>query len=442
MGMFNNNVDIDENNPFKYDKLGREEEIKRLTRLFSIVENQMVLAIDSPWGTGKTTFLKMWESYLEIYDYTTIYYNSWKNDFVDDPFISFMGEFKNQLDSTLFNENLKSTISQLGSVVLKNGLAIGLTALKNKTGVDFDLLGEDDLKSLVDAKLENYCDAKKHVENFKSELKKTANENFHKTGKPLIIFVDELDRCRPDFAISLLERIKHLMNVENIIFVLGIDKDALSNSIKVIYGEGTDINGYLTRFIDLEYKLNKKYNEEFIIYLLDKYNFERFSANQPNKHSSHLNFVNLCKEIFDIFKFSLRDVEKIITRLNIIMGDKSFLFQYSNPLVFALSLRMLDKNVYNNFMMGEMTVDGLINELADKIDIKSWFENEESVGYVVDAYITIIVNDGEREKLRNKSSSNMDMAFIQSIRNIKYSMGHGNHKKYLKDRIDIYEFSL
>ena len=84
MGIFNNEVIINKENPFENDKLNRELEANNLTNLFNLVDNQMVLAIDSPWGTGKSSFLKMWNQKLINEGYDTVFFNAWENDFVEE----------------------------------------------------------------------------------------------------------------------------------------------------------------------------------------------------------------------------------------------------------------------------------------------------------------------------------------------------------------------
>jgi hypothetical protein len=80
---------------------------------------------------------------------------------------------------------------------------------------------------------------------------------------PLVIIVDELDRCRPPFAVQLLEKIKHLFNVPAIVFVIAVDKGQLGHSIKSMYGQGMDVGGYLRRFIDLDFSLPKPDTRSF-----------------------------------------------------------------------------------------------------------------------------------------------------------------------------------
>lgn len=68
----------------------------------------------------------------------------------------------------------------------------------------------------------------------------------------MIVIVDELDRCRPTYAVELLEIVKHLFNVPGIVFVLGVDRGQLASSAAKVFGTGVDADGYLRRFIDLE----------------------------------------------------------------------------------------------------------------------------------------------------------------------------------------------
>ena len=97
MGIFNNEVIINKENPFENDKLNRELEANNLTNLLNLVDNQMVLAIDSPWGTGKSSFLKMWNQKLINEGYDTVFFNAWENDFVEDAFIAFVEEIRESL---------------------------------------------------------------------------------------------------------------------------------------------------------------------------------------------------------------------------------------------------------------------------------------------------------------------------------------------------------
>lgn len=447
MGIFNNKIELDENNPFKEDKLNRIEEAKILTSLFEAVENQMVLAIDSPWGTGKTTFLKMWNKYLKGYGYQTVYFNCWKNDFVEDPFIAFIEEFREQLDSSLVSKDFREKASDVGKCLIKNIPGVLIKGIKDKTGIDVnEIISEDDLESLVQAKMDDYSKTKDSVEKFKKELKNLSDKNMNDTKKPLVVFVDELDRCRPDFAISLLERIKHFLNVENIIFVLGIDKDALSNSIKIIYGNGTDIEGYLTRFIDLEYRLSQKYNDEYVRKIIEKYNFkEIFNKSHPKYYEY---FVKNCSEVIKVFCFSLRDIEKFISKVYLIMKTNTTIHEVYELVIFLAALNKFNKKLYYKLKNKEINASELISSISTNLEIESWFNDMESQGVYTEAYLIYIMKDVDRIKDKESRISeesnytiynNIDTRCIEFYNNLRKRIFISDLHSYIFDRIDLYK---
>lgn len=94
----NSPIGIPEHDPFINDKLGRRETGVFLTKLISTVNEPFVLALDAGWGKGKTTFIDMWSKHLKKEEFTTLYYNAWENDFVEDPLISFIGEMGKLID--------------------------------------------------------------------------------------------------------------------------------------------------------------------------------------------------------------------------------------------------------------------------------------------------------------------------------------------------------
>ena len=119
--------------------------------------------------------------------------------------------------------------------------------------------------------LEVYGEQVLLVNQIKTYLKGLAQKVHDKTGRPLIICVDELDRCRPLYAIEMLERIKHLFNVPGIVFLLGMDRLQLCHSIQATYGD-IDTDNYLHRFVDLEFVLPEPDREKFLEDLWDRYN--------------------------------------------------------------------------------------------------------------------------------------------------------------------------
>lgn len=133
----------------------------------------------------------------------------------------------------------------------------------------------------------------------------------------MIFIIDELDRCNPHYAVKVLERIKHLFNIPNIIFVLSIDKEQLSNSIRGYYGsESINADEYLKRFIDIEYALPDPDVEKFCSYLYDYYGFEAYERPRGTREIEE-SFLAIANILFMHKNLSLRQIEKIFAHIRL-----------------------------------------------------------------------------------------------------------------------------
>ena len=101
---------------------------------------------------------------------------------------------------------------------------------------------------------------------------------------PIVFFVDELDRCRPNYAMEMLERIKHVFNVDGVVFVISTDRQQLVNSVKTLYGEGIDAEGYLRRFFDLSYQLPAPTTVLFVSMLFEQYHLDKYFKERLSDH--------------------------------------------------------------------------------------------------------------------------------------------------------------
>lgn len=200
-------IDTPKGDPFANDKLGREQYAKILTSLIENADDGFTMSIDAEWGNGKTTFVRMWQTYLQQEGYTTIYINAWENDFYTaDPFAVLINEMFTQIPRTSFsNEQYQLLSSCVG----------GLAAIA-KTIPILNVIGAfgDACKQVIDEckKDKNPLQACESYTKLIQEFRQKLQDFVHSisSDKKVVIFVDELDRCRPDFAIEMLERIKHL----------------------------------------------------------------------------------------------------------------------------------------------------------------------------------------------------------------------------------------
>lgn len=342
-------IEIDADNPFKNDALGRKENIENLTQFITSFEQSIVLCIDGGWGQGKTTFIKMWQQYLKNQHIPTIYFNAWENDYTDDALIALIGEISLSIKDLEFQDKTKAEkiiariyeyTANLTKVVLPSVTNLSIKALfgcftnTNELAKTLGALSE----SLVKEQIKKYEKSRKTLSKFKEELSKLAK--CYAGGdkqKPLVIFIDELDRCRPDFAIEVLEKAKHLFNVDNIIFVLATDKTQLGHSIRAVYGQGLDVNGYLRRFIDFDYLLPLS-KQLYIAYLIDKFSLIKYFL-KKKEDKIHTRIFLLI--IVDRYKLTLREQEAFCNIFNIIVRTNTNFHLNNMTLIICIFLIIL-----------------------------------------------------------------------------------------------------
>lgn len=317
----------DPNDPFKDDKLGRKQYAEALTDVVDAYKGGAVIALNGAWGTGKTTFLKMWKRHMEIGKFPVIYYNAWEDDICEEPLLSMLRELKG-----LNKEDGLDKVFKTGAKVVVGALAGAFSAAAGVFGDIAKGAAEGGMKQLEDSvyeSLKEEDDRTKLMQDFKGSLKgymTTVCNN----GKPLVYMVDELDRCNPSFAVKVLERIKHLFDVPNVVFVLSIDKKQLACSVKGFYGSNEiDADEYLRRFIDIDYYLPEADPGLFCEYLYDHYSFEKFFKNKWRlgydytgariaKAEEDKNYMLFMAKSLVISKhLSLRQIERVFANANI-----------------------------------------------------------------------------------------------------------------------------
>ena len=137
--------------------------------------------------------------------------------------------------------------------------------------VEVERIAADMAGAISGDAVEHYLKSKEFLREFHEQINRSLDSanTFGKTP-PFVILVDELDRCRPPYAISLLERIKHLFNVENVVFVLALDKEQLGVSLGAVYGQNLNVQEYLRRFFDAEFRLTQINSEIFCESLIER----------------------------------------------------------------------------------------------------------------------------------------------------------------------------
>jgi predicted KAP-like P-loop ATPase len=371
-------------NPFDdNDVLNRISSAEILTQLISTIKEPFVLAIDSPWGTGKTFFVKRWMLYLRGEGYPCLYFNAWENDFTDDPLVSLIGELEANIEEIapskkhISIDGLKDAATSLVKIGVPVATKIATLGNIGKEEIDELIRGlsERPGKELI----EQYKKDKENIGVFKEKLSsfvKTISEYSPDKQKPLVFFIDELDRCRPIYAINLLEKAKHFFNIDGIIFVLAIDKEQIGHSIRGLYGTGMDVDGYLRRFIDLDYHIPKPETIKYCEFLYAKYQITDFftKSGMDIRNDVVRKYVTeVAATLFSTFNMSLRTQEQCFAQFNVAIRIQPFLegavlYEF---LVMLIILNALDSNKLKEFSDKKISSQNLLDYIENKSTILS-----------------------------------------------------------------------
>lgn len=350
---------------FIEDALGRSGDVCSFVNLLHNVEGAYSIGLDGRWGTGKTFFVKQsklvldsfnqnvvqdnvdlnkiqlacrkWVNDTEVWSndpYITAYYDAWEHDNENDPILSLVYEIMKDNHNNANIENKKSW----GKIL---------------TSIAETITGRELSKVIESIEGENIFD--KPIQN--EEIRSIINDFFKsmlcEKGNKLVIFIDELDRCTPTYAIKVLERVKHYFSNENIIFVFSVNFHELQKTVKKFYGTEFDACRYLDRFFDWRVEIPPVDLDSYYSGLGfgDRYN-HRF---------------NVCTEMMRLQNMSLRDSSKYLSMTKAAAykftdgmqrgmsrdDGTSELVEYTVIVPIVLCLKLTGGDEYKSFMEGK-----------------------------------------------------------------------------------------
>lgn len=464
MKIKHDDIVIDNEQPFKNCRLGRKIYADTLTKIVDSYKDGFVLAINSEWGTGKTTFVKMWQHQLKLQQYHTIYFNAWENDFETNPLVAIIAEFKALTKTN--TDTYKSLIAK-GAVITKHILPDLIKAFA-KQYIDVDAITDildnatKSATEIFEEEVKEYTKKKDGIKEFKISLKKFVEESAD--GKPVIFIIDELDRCRPNYAVELLEQIKHLFAVPGIVFVLSIDKIQLGHAVRGVYGSDLiNADEYLRRFIDLEFSIPLPNTKDFCNYLFEYFEFSLFFNSEERKKYDEFkvekkNILDISATLFEKSNISLRQQEKVFAHARMALlffNNNNYLFpELFLILVFFKNFKI---EFYNKIKLKSFTIEELLGQFAalipkgiDVEKIREFIKIEASLAFFYNnsfseyGYNSLIkVDEEQKENLRITSaletSANPNVFFNALKRLDQNSDIRRIEMDYLLNRIDFSE---
>ncbi len=375
MKVRHHDIEIPKDNPFEHCKLNRRPYAEVLADIVSTYAEGFVLAVNNPWGTGKTTFMKMWEQHLKNQDFKTLYFNAWENDFEPDVLVALISELE-ELSSEKTKESFGEIVKKAGGLATQVGQAFLKKFVERQIG---DEALEDIANGMIDegakglrAHIDSYKKRKEGLEGFREKLYEFVEKA--SPDKPVVFIIDELDRCRPSYAVEVLEEIKHVFSVRGIVFVLSIDKEQLGHAVRGAYGsDQIDADEYLKRFIDLEYQMPKPSIPQFVKYLFAYYGYSDFLGSQMRQSNQALyhegqTLLQLASDLFEINELTLRQIEKIMCHLRLVLeshGEYDNL--YPGPILFLIFWKHLDEENYKLISTSSISLKDLNSKIEQLI---------------------------------------------------------------------------
>lgn len=348
---------------FIEDSIGRDNNICKFVELLDLLDGSYSIALEGAWGSGKTFFVKQtkmvldahnnfivnehkedndnikaqFRNYMKSSEYSLIqqvcvYYDAWENDGDSEPMLSLVHSI---IKSVGIEYKLSSDL-EISKII--NGIA--------------KFFGTNKFEVLIDAfKTQDYLEQIKQEKSIESLIKEFLESILYEHGERLVIFIDELDRCKPTFAVKLLERIKHYFDNDRITFVFSINAVELQHTIQNFYGTNFDSNRYLDRFFDLRISLPPIEIEKY-------YNLINFENN--NKYINQV-----ISAVIKEYDLQLREISRYLSIVKLAVRDvisrnyygfseemgEHFSYMYIVPIM--IGLIMTDNHQYKSFISGK-----------------------------------------------------------------------------------------
>jgi|GEM_PF-1261076 len=344
----------------EHDRFNRIDFAKNLTKAIKtfspFYEDAYVLSLNAPFGSGKTTFVEMWQSMLEEEEMTCVYLNAWEHDFDDEPIVPILSTL---LQLTPEHTELKKAAFAAMASTANDLIIKGVGVDIKKAVTEASLAG--DINAAGEVLYKDYHFKQKALHTLRTNLSEYAQSL---SNKPLIIFVDELDRARPDYSVRFLETIKHMFPIKGICFVLSVDKGQLEKSVSQMYGD-IKFEDYYLRFITSEANLPELDKVKNLTPFLDDLKKEFIGEKQeqgvkfPFKQSDERHITEFLIKICKGFELKPRQIQRLYREFSKFMAveheNTSFgRLNWINASAFLIALKLKDQAIYEKLVKDKL----------------------------------------------------------------------------------------
>lgn len=371
-------INITEDDGFspEFDIFNRKPFGDALLNLVQNTEDELVLALDAPWGEGKSTFIKMWQGLLKEKNVPYVYFDAFENDYQTDPFLAISSQIyslieEGDVDSHKeFKDKAISALKVVGRASLRVGVKALTAGVLDETVFEETGSIKDTAKEASDL-VDNFISNQLTKANEDKEILKAYKEYLTLLGEKLggegnvVFIIDELDRCKPKFSLSLLESIKHLFSVPNITFLLVMNREQLEEAVRCEYGRGVDASKYLQKFVSIwttlpkPAKRGKSVPERYLLNCLNRMEY-------PIQVRGDDSGISFFEDLVKYYNLSLRDIERSLTNFAIIHNimNGSINNHYFYLSVFIAITKSTRPDSYRKLLRETITYNELMEEAA------------------------------------------------------------------------------
>lgn len=374
---------------FSNDILDRAGFGKSLSRIIEGIEDPLVIALDGRWGTGKTYFLRRWVAEHRLSNAgraLTVYFDAFENDYIGDPLVALVAALTNRLPPA--DQSKLDQVKKYAVKLFRPATRIGLALATAGASIALDEVMDAGAEALREEAKEALNDFWKResgrqiaMVEFRSAIQALTKGGDGADALPLVIVIDELDRCRPDFALDVLEVVKHFFTVPGVHFILGVNLDALASSVRIRYGSEIDAMLYLQKFISFSMALPEHVGSTRETKAISKY-----AAYLGQRMELPKKFVGAIQEQLEAISkglhISMRDIEKIFAMAALLPDEAKADNIFSGWRVATITLliaRVIKSDLATKFLAGTISDDELATFFgASRNLVSETLENGES----------------------------------------------------------------
>ena len=324
----------DPSDPFRNDVLGREPQVRAFCAVLTGIEAPAVLSLDGGWGTGKTAFVRMCSALMRSEasphsDVATVEFNAWTEGYTGEPLKDIVEAVTSQITDA-DDERRKKTarLLELQAARVATGGMVPDGIVADGEGPRRDTL----------------------------RFKKTLRSFVTDSGGRLVVFIDELDRCRPDYAIGVLEKVRHVFDVAGVVVVLAVNREALEHAVGGLHGSKEAAERYMRRFVDQATHLTDPSDDTTVKFLEHLYQETGISSRMKRNNYRRLMFEALARPEHS----SLRDLEQAVHRAAFVLAsiprasddDSDPMWAWEQTAMTLMILREVNREEYRRFVSG------------------------------------------------------------------------------------------